>query len=162
VRIERFWRDCREKVFDFYKFLFHKFETNYGLNFDRNRDLFCLHFVFLKRINEHLENFRQCWNKHTLRTVGSTPEQMCYLNRHLSVALNPSTMTVDNNIVFDNQNDSSYSKVNTEPVHCELNQVQLNFFKANVNKLDLSHVDEFIMFQFVERALVIYDICVNL
>ena len=39
--------------------------------------LFCLHFVYIPRINRHLTSWREAWNKHPLRTEHNlTPEQL--------------------------------------------------------------------------------------
>ncbi len=35
---------------------------------DNNTDLFCLHFVFLPRINQVLKSFQGAWNSHGLST----------------------------------------------------------------------------------------------
>ena len=40
-------------------------------------DLFCLHHVYLPRINEQLERFKDAWNNHRLRTEHNlTPLQL--------------------------------------------------------------------------------------
>jgi len=162
-RIERFWLNVRESVIDPYKVLFFRFITVYGMKFDTIRDLYCLHYVFLKRINQHLEQFRQIWNSHILRTTKRSPDQLCYLSRHDSKSLNPLSMIVENdeNHYIENENDRTYSKVNTIPVRCELTKVQFNYFKNNVFTLDLSHIEESVMWQHLEAALVMYDYCVD-
>ena len=67
-RIERLWRDVFSTcVSPFYR-LFYSLEDNQVLTADNNTDLFCLHYVFLPRINAQLETFRQAYNRHRLRT----------------------------------------------------------------------------------------------
>ena len=36
---------------------------------DNEIDLYCLHFVFLPRINRSLTQFTEMWNRHKLRTA---------------------------------------------------------------------------------------------
>lgn len=41
------------------------------------KHLFCLHFVFLPRINAALESFTESWNNHSISTEhGMTPNQL--------------------------------------------------------------------------------------
>ena len=40
-------------------------------------DLFALHYVFIPRINNHLHQFKEAWNRHPLRTEqGLSPLQL--------------------------------------------------------------------------------------
>ena len=40
-------------------------------------DLFCIHFVYLPRVNLQLNHFMKSWNNHSLRTAGGfTPIQL--------------------------------------------------------------------------------------
>ena len=39
--------------------------------------IFCLHYVFIPRINEHLKAWKEAWDKHPLRSEHNfTPEQL--------------------------------------------------------------------------------------
>ena len=76
-RIERLWRDMRRVVTEYYRQLFFFMEENNLLNPSSDKDLFCLHFVYLPRINSALENFKKAWNNHKLSTEqGRTPNQL--------------------------------------------------------------------------------------
>ena len=47
------------------------------LDLSNDTDVFCLHYVFLPRINRALEEFRLGWNHHCVRTEGNqTPYQI--------------------------------------------------------------------------------------
>ena len=40
-------------------------------------DMYCLHFIFLPRINKCLEEFQESWNNHSLSTEGNkSPYQL--------------------------------------------------------------------------------------
>ena len=68
-RIERLWRDVRSSVLSTYLAVF-KDPNN-------ETDLFCLHFIFVPRINEALKLFQQAWNSHSLSSENSwTPLQL--------------------------------------------------------------------------------------
>lgn len=76
-RIERLWRDVYEGVLDFYYRLFHHLETVSMLNPNDDVHLFCLHAVYIPRINKHLESWRKAWAKHPMRSERSlSPEQL--------------------------------------------------------------------------------------
>ena len=82
-RIERLWRDLHEQVLiSFYK-LFKSFENRRILDPDNDFHLFCLHAVFLPRINHCISCFVDMWNHHKLRTAGNkTPLQLFVIGLH--------------------------------------------------------------------------------
>ena len=54
-RIERLWRDVFTGVIHLYYQLFYHMEENRVLDPLNESHLFCLHYVFLPRINKHLK-----------------------------------------------------------------------------------------------------------
>ena len=66
-RIERFWRDVRKDVLNYWRTLFSYFSDN-GVDFQNANIIFCVHYLFLSAINYDLEQFRQAWNYHPMRT----------------------------------------------------------------------------------------------
>lgn len=76
-RIERMWRDVYEGVLSFYHVRFHHLESVHLLDPSNALYLFCLHFVYIPRINQHLTSWREVWIKHPMRTEHNlTPEQL--------------------------------------------------------------------------------------
>lgn len=75
-RIERLWRDVFGGVTALYHRLFVHLEECSSLDPDNDIDMFCLHFVYLPRINRHLSIWRQGWIHHVLSGVGRTPNQL--------------------------------------------------------------------------------------
>ena len=65
-RIERLWRDVRSSVLSTYLAVFNTLEGENVLDPNNETDLFCLHFIFVPRINEALKLFQQAWNSHSL------------------------------------------------------------------------------------------------
>ena len=76
-RVERMWRDVFQGVVGLYYSLFQYSEGINILDPDNDLHLFCLHYVFIPRINRHLEMWRMGWIKHPLRSERNmTPEQL--------------------------------------------------------------------------------------
>jgi hypothetical protein len=67
-RIERLWRDVNEKIVDALVFLFSIMTAARILNMDEPLDAYCLHFVFIPRIQRRLNKFMGDWNHHKIRT----------------------------------------------------------------------------------------------
>ena len=72
-RIERLWRDVFEGVFSLYYQLFYFMEDQALLDPFNNLHIAALHYVYLPKINEKLEVWRNAWSKHRMRTVKSSP-----------------------------------------------------------------------------------------
>ena len=76
-RIERLWRDVYEGVTFIYYNLFYHLEDCGVLEPSNEMHLYCLHFVFVPRINKHLDTWKQGWMHHRIRTAGNrTPMQL--------------------------------------------------------------------------------------
>lgn len=65
-RIERLWRDVYRAVSSSFVKVFTELEDAGALNPDNETDMFCLHYVFIPRINALLEFFQSSWNHHSL------------------------------------------------------------------------------------------------
>ena len=70
-RIERLWRDVFSTCLSSFYYTFYSLEDNQLLCPSNDIDLFALHYVFLPRINNHLEVFKQAYSRHRLRTEGN-------------------------------------------------------------------------------------------
>lgn len=76
-RIERFWRDLFHGCTFIYYYVFSYLEENGYLDISDFKHLYCLHYVFLPRINLHMETFRSGWDFHPIRTEQNmTPAQL--------------------------------------------------------------------------------------
>ena len=67
-RIERLWVDVYLAVTQIYLTVFLVLERSGALDVSNELHLACLHYVFLPRINQHLEKFCEGWNNHPLST----------------------------------------------------------------------------------------------
>ena len=70
-RIERLWRDVYIGVTKLYSDLFHHMEGINILDPVNETHLFCLHYVYLPRINNHLQQWKDAWINHPLRTANN-------------------------------------------------------------------------------------------
>ena len=76
-RIERLWRDVYQGCLMCFYDLFSFMEDHALLNLLNDAHLFCLHYVYLPRINNSLNIFCNAWNNHPMSSAGnSTPYQM--------------------------------------------------------------------------------------
>ena len=76
-RIERLWRDVYQGCLMLYYDLFSFMESENILNPIDDIHLFCLHYVYIPRINESLNVFCNAWNHHPMSSSGNaTPYQM--------------------------------------------------------------------------------------
>ena len=76
-RIERMWRDVYQGVLDIYYRLFYFLESNDLLDPNNDIHMYCLHYVYIPRINGHLLHWKNAWIKHPLQSEGNlTPEQL--------------------------------------------------------------------------------------
>jgi len=76
-RIERLWRDVFDGVTSIYYNVFYHMEDNGLIDPANEVHMYCLQFVFLPRINRHLDRWKDGWVQHKIRTAGNqTPMQM--------------------------------------------------------------------------------------
>ena len=76
-RIERLWRDTYRCVLSLYYQMFYYLEDTGNLNPLSQVDLFCLHYVYVHRINTSLQLFANGWNNHAMTSEhGMTPAKM--------------------------------------------------------------------------------------
>ena len=76
-RIERLWRDVHRCVGVVFADTFHALEADDHLDCLNEVDLYCLHLVFLPRINSVLTQFVESWNDHSLSSTHNlTPNQL--------------------------------------------------------------------------------------
>ena len=76
-RIERLWRDLYTQCASVFYMTFSSLEDEGLLDPNDSTDLYCLHYVFLPRLNHALETFQDSYNHHSLRTEGNkSPNQL--------------------------------------------------------------------------------------
>ncbi|XP_067259235.1 uncharacterized protein [Chanodichthys erythropterus] len=83
-RIERLWRDVWCSVVSNYYTTFRHLESIGQLDPDQDIHIICLHYVFLSRLNWHLKEFIQMWDRHPLSTEGNRSPQQLWIAGVLS------------------------------------------------------------------------------
>ena len=85
-RIERLWRDVYIGVLSLYYHLFYYLEDNNLLDADNNIHIFCLHFVYLPRINNHLDVWIEGWVRKPISTERCMTSRQLYISWFLQTA----------------------------------------------------------------------------
>jgi hypothetical protein len=76
-RIERLWHDVFQGCLVLFYHLFYQMEDDLLLNIDNDIHLFCLHYVFIPRINNAINQFIDGWNFHPLSSMNNmSPMQL--------------------------------------------------------------------------------------
>ncbi|CAG8578640.1 2723_t:CDS:1 [Paraglomus occultum] len=76
-RIERLWGDLNRTLIKFFRLIFIHLEEEYNFDIDDVIQLYCLHYVYMERINRALNMFTENWNNHSIRTEHNrTPLQL--------------------------------------------------------------------------------------
>ena len=78
-RIERMWRDIFEGVLYIYYNLFYHLEECHILDPANPLHLYALHYVFIPRINKHLDIWKAGYLRHQIRTAGSRSPMQLYI-----------------------------------------------------------------------------------
>ncbi|XP_070534703.1 uncharacterized protein [Ptychodera flava] len=85
-RIERLWRDVFAGCLYMYYNLFYNLEDRRLLDPCSELHMFCLHFVYLPRINNTLNLFAQGWNEHSIRTAHNLSPNQLWVSGLLGIA----------------------------------------------------------------------------
>ena len=104
-RIERLWRDVFQGVIKLYHGLFYHLEATGALDPDNDVHLFCLHYVYVPRINHHLQKWMNAWNMHSVRTEQNHSPLQLWTRGLLSQSMDGTTHTA-------HVNDESLDEVN--------------------------------------------------
>ncbi|XP_070556644.1 uncharacterized protein [Ptychodera flava] len=92
-RIERLWRDVFAGCLYMYYNLFYNLEDRRLLDPCSELHMFCLHFVYLPRINNTLNLFAQGWNEHSIRTAHNLSPNQLWVSGLLGIANADTTVT---------------------------------------------------------------------
>ena len=79
-RIERLWHDVFSGVTHIYYQLFYYMEENGVLDPINEIHMFCLHYVYLPRINKHLKLWKEGWLQHRICTAGNQTPMQLYIS----------------------------------------------------------------------------------
>lgn len=170
-RIERFWRDLFHGCAFIFYYVFWYLEEHGYLDLNNELHLFCLHYVFLPRINRHLDLFQEGYDNHPIRTESNmTPAQLWVYglnqlgnNNHEqyvdNLGVNTYGIDFEGPLPSERYNGETWrdNGVEVPPIMCPLGETQLNYLSSAINPLEVSSsygVDIFIRtVQMVESFL---------
>lgn len=143
-RIERLWRDSNRCVSLYFARLFTYMEMSNILDPLNEIHIFCLHFIFLSRINYHLSSFRSTFNEHPLSTEnGQSPLQLWVTGNLENQGRDQPGVdsvfngTVDHNYGVDLEGPiaslETSNNVQVPETSILLNQTQMEWLKTEVN-----------------------------
>ena len=82
-RIERLWGEVKRVVVRHYQNIFYFMENHQLLDQLNDIHLFCLHYIYLPRINNALKELVAAWNWHPLSSANNrSPEQLWQSGMH--------------------------------------------------------------------------------
>ena len=178
-RIERFWRDVRREVINYYRELFDWFITDFNdlLDMDNPRDIFCLHYLFLPRINQDLLRFQERWNNHKLKSEHhQSPYELLMFNDDKSGAAVAHVDDDDDEVdsqYGDNESDHDGDsddhdneedlppQVVLEPMKCPLTPEQYELFGASIVPFTLQDTNQTQFANCLHEAIELYDNIIN-
>ena len=148
-RIERMWRDLFHGCTFLFYYIFWYLEERGYLDINNSTHLFCLHYVFNPRINQHLEMFANGYDHHPLSSESNmTPVQLweyglATCQREFEPTQNDVSMYgVDHNGPLpssqysgDFLNDTS---VQVPQITCPLTDAALQSFQSTLNPMEES------------------------
>lgn len=140
-RIERLWGDVGPKFMVAYRALFDWLKSEVPFDIFDPIPIFCLHYMFMKRMNEELEDFRQYWNNHSLSTEPGryTPNQLRHLYRDVADALevDPEEYGVEDVPGFEHLEEEGDEFVYKEldPINCPLTLLHYEAFASTIPPL---------------------------
>ena len=149
-RIERFWRDMHRCVTSVYYRLFYYLEHNELLNPIDTMQIFALHYIYIPRINQALQQFLEAWNNHGVRTErGQTPNQLftsgsLRLRNSGLTALDffdavPETYGIDSDLgVSHGDEEGDEEGVEVPTTNLNLSHEDMDALQSSVNPLDES------------------------
>ena len=143
-RIERLWRDIRSNVLETFRTTFHTLEDSGVLDPDNETDIFCLHYVYIPRINQSLAAFQHAWNSHPLSTECNWSPAQSFTAYSLATTLFNDELSVDPQLYGINfeenveELDESYEAVSIPITHSPLSSLEMQFLQSQVDPLQSS------------------------
>lgn len=172
-RIERFWRDVKKEVVDYYITVFLFLENEHGVDFLLESHIFCVHYLFVPRINEDLRLFQSRWNHHSNRTEKNrSPLQLQFLNQHVNAAITHADLPIIDELSYgldgDDNDDDVFQREDEEhgrpritALSCPLSDAGFDYFSSQIRPLTLQDDDASHFFNYFQAASDIFDIAIH-
>ena len=133
-RVERNNRDLNVAITSPFKSVFQELQLEGNLDVDNETDMFCLHYIYLPRINQALTNHKNAHNHHKLSTEGSaTPLQLYTVNIPLQTSHDSQVRNSVQDHVLPDLPETSV--VTVPKLHCPLSVKGFQLLEATINPL---------------------------
>lgn len=133
-RAERNNRDLNNCITSPFKQVFEELEEEGLLNVDNDTDMFCLHYIFLPRINRALANHRSAHNHHKISSEGSSTPLQLFTVFMPSNSFDAGEST-DHRYGDWDSNFPQTSVITVPKIPCPLSEVDFQYLKATINPL---------------------------
>ena len=140
TRIERLWRDVYKAVSATYISVFDELENQNILDPLNDTDIFCLHYIFLPRINASLHSFQLAWNNHPLSTENNRLPIQIYTCDSVGSSLFQECQdaSIQHQQVTTAITDDDISTVNVPDIISPLNRSAMGYLNTMVDPLQNS------------------------
>ena len=132
------WRDVREKVIQFYIILFAEYERE-GFDIGNVWHVFTLQYMFMNRIQEELNDFKQFWNNHPIRTENNRSPIQLMILRYNNIDFNEPIDYENYGVDSDddlNDEDEDNQQVVCDPIRCPLSDANFNELKHRISPIN--------------------------
>ena len=173
-RIERFWKDVKKEVTSYYVAVFTHLEEDRGVDFLLESHIFCIHYLFLPRINEELKLFQSRWNHHKIRTEqNKSPLQLQFLHQHVNAAIPFIDVAIIDELTYgldgDHSDDDDFRHEDEEhgrprisSISSPLSEAGFHYFSFHIRPLTLQDDNVSLFFQHFQAAIYQFDIAIQL
>lgn len=141
-RIERLWRDVYNGVLSFFYELFYYMEEVEILDPLNEHHLCSLHYVYLPKINEKLQIWREAWANHRMRTTKTSPLKLWVsgqMNNLIGEELAPQDLE---SYGLDGYLDEINTQDGQRPIFSELYRFNEQIFARLENEIDKNLYDD--------------------
>lgn len=148
-------------------------ENEHGIDFLLESHIFCVHYLFVPRINEDLRLFQSRWNHHSIRTEKNrSPLQLQFLNQHVNAAITHADLPIIDELTYGLDGDDNYDDLvqredeehgrpRITALSCPLSDDGFDFFRSEIRPLTLQDDDASLFFNHFQAAIDIFDIAIH-
>ncbi|XDV25769.1 hypothetical protein PO909_029629, partial [Leuciscus waleckii] len=164
LRIERLWQDVWTAVTNVFYHALHTLENEGYLDLSSTTHIFACHYVFLPRLQNNLDNFREGWDNHPIQTEQNlTPNQLWDVGQMQNPIADPDNAEVP---VIDweediSRQDNGHTGVTVPILQSPLNPEQMEQLRSAIDPMgpsDSLGMDIYIStVQFVESLIEMVD-----
>ena len=164
TRIERLWRDVYRSVALTFIALFNELEEIGALNTENEADMYCLHYIFIPRINSALSSFQSAWNHHPISTENNLSPLQLYTayaqgsSLFDEIDIDPITYGYDPNSPTPEEEEGDASVTVLQPF-IPLNHQSLQSLHTNINPNEQSN--DFGMQLYLDAVQLVYTLMLN-